>query len=170
MSDQPSTPEPLEFLSRDQILSVVDYSTRVVDVPEWKGKVMVKTITAGAKAWIESTMIRDAQSGKGLQVEVDDESGGKTQLNLDRFYLKLVVAAVVDPNTLKPIFTEADLIPLAEKSSGAVNRIAEVVVEMNRITKEEIDQVKNEYGEILGTDSDSDSQGTSDSPSPTSTE
>lgn len=107
---------------RAQILGVKDIFYREVDVPEWKMKVWVRSMTSREKDAYEETLMVRKGKGKKKRIEV----------NTDIMRAKLVVrCACVGDNDPRPIFEESDAQALAEKSSVAIERIHDVCHELS---------------------------------------
>lgn len=102
-------------LSRAEILSVQDRPVTRVDVPEWGGHVLVKTM---------SGLDRDR-----YEASLRDEKGKFVQ---DLWRAKTCAAVIVDENGA-PEFTEGDLRALGEKSANALDRVIEVANRKNAL-------------------------------------
>lgn len=124
--DSPPTEYARKALSRTDIFAVPDILTEWVDVPEWKGGVWVKGLTAAE---------RDAYS--------DDCMVGKGK-NKDWSILgaqaKLVVRSAVDEHG-KRIFSNRDAEVLGEKSASAVMRIFNVAARLSGVTEADLEEL-----------------------------
>ena len=114
------------YLSRDAILAVDDVQFEDVEVPEWGGKVRVKSLTGKERDALESSMI----IGKGKNANV----------NLNNLRAKLVARSVVDEDG-KRIFTDDDISALGAKSAAALTRVYEVAQRLSGITQEDVDEL-----------------------------
>lgn len=114
------------YLSRDAILAVDDVQFEDVDVPEWGGKVRVKSLTGKERDALESSMI----VGKGKNANV----------NLSNLRAKLVAQAVVDENGMR-VFGDDDIAALGAKSAAALTRVYEVAQRLSGITQEDVDEL-----------------------------
>ncbi len=115
-----------QYLSRDAILAVNDVLYEDVDVPEWGGKVRVKSLTGKERDALESSMI----VGKGKNANV----------NLNNLRAKLVARSVVDEDG-KQVFSDEDLAALGAKSAAALTRVYEVAQRLSGITEEDVDEL-----------------------------
>ncbi|MHA2219996.1 MAG: hypothetical protein ACXACY_29240, partial [Candidatus Hodarchaeales archaeon] len=102
-----------------------DLKTEEVEVPEWGGKVLVRTITAKERDHFEKQLI----------------SGDKT--DLENIRAKFIAATVVDEKG-KLMFGELDLVGLGKKSASAMDKLFEVGQRLAGLKKEEVEEmVKN---------------------------
>jgi hypothetical protein len=118
----------LRFIDRDMILNSEDLATEEVEVPEWGGKVLVRALNGTERDAYEASLI--SQQGKN------------TQLKMDNIRAKLVVRAVVDPVTLKPIFTAGDIEALGRKSAAALDRVFSVAQRLSKITDADVEDLQ----------------------------
>ena len=114
------------FLSRDAILQANDLKSEEVDVPEWGGKVKVRSMTGEERDAFEESTIQ----GKGKNRDV----------NMRNFRAKLVVRCVVD-ELGERIFGETDIQALAKKNSGAISRVFDVASRLSGLSKEDVDEL-----------------------------
>ncbi len=115
----------MAFLKRAEILNISDVKTEIVAVPEWGGEVMVKAMTGRERDAYEASML--------------DEKGEAK--NLKNLRAKLVALTVVDPETMKPIFTIGDIDTLGEKSAIALDRIFASAQRLSRITDTDVKEL-----------------------------
>lgn len=113
-----------KLLGRDAILDAEDAETRDVPVPEWKGKVRVRTITAAE---------RDAFDEKTLRARLDKKPG--------RVRARLVALCAVAADG-GPLFTEADVEALAAKSGKALVRVYDAADRLNYTTSADIEELE----------------------------
>lgn len=112
------------FLSKDQILSAPDnFEVQEVDVPEWGGKVRIKSMSAFARDQFEAGLM-----GK---------NGGTNYTNLRA---KLVAAVVIDDND-ELMFTEQDVAKLGKKAAAPVQRIFNAAQKMNGFSDADVDEL-----------------------------
>ena len=57
----------MALLTKEQILRVKDIETRKVNVPEWGGDVMVRSLTGAERDYFESKLVD--QSGKTVKAK-----------------------------------------------------------------------------------------------------
>lgn len=115
-------------LSRDQILAVEDRLVREVDVPEWGGAVLVKALSGEERDAFEAslTVRRPAIYGpnKGQMETLPDNSN---------IHAKLVARSIVDADGAR-VFSDADIIEVGKKSSGALQRVWDVAAELSGLS------------------------------------
>src|SRR3972149_6961022 len=116
----------MSILTRDQILNAVDLSVESVDVPEWGGVVLVRTLTGEQRDAYEASIVR--------------QNGRNTQFNLVNLHAMVVALCVVEqPGTR--LFSDADVKLLAQKSAAALQRVFEVAQRRNGLREEDIDEL-----------------------------
>lgn len=113
----------MAILSKEQILSVDDSKTQVVEVPEWGGEVIISTMSGFARDRFEASCI-----GKG---------GG---MNMQNIRAKLVAATVVDEQG-NLLFNEKDVSALGRKSCAALERVFEAAQRLNKISEEDVEEL-----------------------------
>ena len=124
-------------LTRDQILESSDLKTATVDVPEWGGAVIVRTMTGADRDAFEQTL-----------VITDDKGTRKTDLTNMR--AKLVAMTVVD-DAGNRMFSEGDIVLLAKKSATALARVFDAAQVLNGMAdSSEGDAVKNSEADQSG--------------------
>jgi hypothetical protein len=104
---------------RDEILGIQDCGERVVYVPQWKCKVLVKAFTAASRY----DMVAGCTTVKDGKADVD----GKKLLAMT------VIESAHDPKTGDKLFTVADIGTLLAKSYGALETIAQAANELSGI-------------------------------------
>jgi hypothetical protein len=125
-------------LNRAQILNSSDLKKQEVDVPEWGGTVFVRTMT-GAQ--------RDSLEGRVK---------GENRDNIRAY----IAASTVCDEYGRLLFTAADVTDLGNKSGAALDRIFEVAISLNKISKGDVEKLEGESRAIPGSD------GPTASPSP----
>lgn len=111
--------EMVVALSRDEILSAKDARLKEIEIPQWGGSVMIKTMTAGEKGKFEQKMLNK---------------------NLD--YSKVLseyAAIIVCDEEGNSLFTPKDIEALANKSSAAMQKIFDAGQELNNVTQDDIE-------------------------------
>lgn len=103
------------MLSRDQILSASDLTFEEVNVPEWGGKVRVRTLTAGERDKFEALMFSKEPQDRG------------------DYRATLVALCAVDENGNR-IFEDKDVPELSKKSAKAVNRVYNAATRVNLLS------------------------------------
>jgi len=113
--------QPLrKILTFNDILSANDIKIEEIDVPEWGGVVRVRTLRAEESAKFVDDYAKDKKNSM----------------------VRLLVMSAVDAND-QPLFTDAHVELLRQKSFRAMARVQEKVLEMNGLTPEKKDTVKN---------------------------
>jgi hypothetical protein len=117
------------FLDREAILKINDIKIQEVDVPEWGGKVLVKSLNGAERDSFEASIV----SGTGNNVK----------MNMENIRAKLVVRSVVGDDN-KRLFSDSDADILAKKSCAALDRIFEVAQKLSGVGDKELKElVKN---------------------------
>lgn len=118
-------------LGRDAILAAPDIVTERVEVPEWGGAVLVRSITAKERDDFEKSLI----VGKGRKADV----------SLDNIRAKLAALTIVDAAGVR-IFAETDVAVLGAKSARALQRVFEVAMTLSGLTGKDLDELLGESG------------------------
>jgi len=117
-------------LSKDQILESFDLTSVEVDVPEWGGSVLVRTMTGADRDAFESSMV------------TTNADGSRTP-DMKNLRAKLVALTLVDGSNNR-LFDSSDIPRLAAKSSAALERVFDVAQRINGLgMKAEEAAVKN---------------------------
>jgi hypothetical protein len=117
-------------LSKDQILEASDLKAVEVQVPEWGGSVLVRTMTGADRDAFEASMV------------TVNPDGSRTP-DMRNLRSKLVALTLVDEASNR-LFDVSDIPRLAMKSSAALERVFEVAQRINGLgLKAEEDAVKN---------------------------
>lgn len=116
----------MALLTKEQILKVKDIETRTVNVPEWGGDVLVRSLSATERDYFESKLV--------------DQSGGKVRANLQNIKARLASMAIVDEEGNR-VFSEQEIAILGTKSAAALNRISEAITDMSGISKKDMDEL-----------------------------
>lgn len=109
----------MTILSKDQILEADDLKTETVEVPEWSGSVIVRSMT-GAD--------RDAFENSLVTVKAD----GTRVPNMVNMRTKLVALTVVNESGGR-MFDETEVDRLALKSAAALKRVYEAAERINGV-------------------------------------
>lgn len=119
----------MEQLTRDQVLSASDLQKERVEVPEWKGFVWVRGLTALERDRYDESLLKRV---KGRTVV--DAAGARAKL----------VALTVTNEAGEQLFTDRDVDALNAKSAAPIDRLFTVAQRLSGITEEMIeDLVKN---------------------------
>jgi hypothetical protein len=118
------------LLNKDQILEALDLKSEAVDVPEWGGSVLVRTMTGADRDAFETSMIT---------VSLD----GTRKPDMTNLRAKLVALTLVDEANNR-LFDVADIPRLALKSAAALERVFDAAQRINGIgAAAQDDAVKN---------------------------
>lgn len=118
------------ILSKEQILEASDLKAQPVEVPEWGGTVLVRSMTGADRDAFEASMVT---------VHPD---GSRTP-EMRNLRAKLVALTLVDEAGNR-LFDVADIPRLAAKSAAALERVFEAAQRINGLgAKAEDDAVKN---------------------------
>jgi hypothetical protein len=119
----------MKILTRQEIVDVKDIQTRVVDVPEWNGSVIVKVMSGFDRNAFDQSIVKIID--------------GKRTPDLNNVRLKLVALTVVD-EAGNALFGQDELADLGKKNSAAIERLFEVAQELNGMLPTAVDTaVKN---------------------------
>lgn len=132
-------------LSRDAILGAADSQTETVDVPEWGGKVTVRSLT-GREADDYQNSLRKFVNG---QIVVQPNSRAK-----------LVVRALVD-DTGARLFSDKDAEQLGRKSAKVLDRLWDVAARLSGLSEAEQEEIEGNSDAAQSGASTSDSHETS---------
>jgi len=113
------------MLTRDQILGA-PIPTRVVDVPEWGGQVTLRDLSIRARTEMFDALYANEEAVRlyrADQAKPEDEREGVEQVRpLDASILHLL-NTIVEPETLKPIFTLDDYDQVIDLSRPVINHL-----------------------------------------------
>lgn len=120
------------LLTREQILSAADTPTEVVDVPEWGGSVMVRTLTGNERDQLE-------QSFEDLNVD------GAKKKDMTGIRAKYAALAIVDADG-NNVFSFADVEALGKKSAKALDRVFEVCLRLSGVSAKDVEKLAGNSG------------------------
>jgi len=112
------------MLSKEQILGADDRKTVELEVPEWNGIVYLRMMSGRERDALEDSM----QPGKN----------GKQ--NFKGFRSRFAALVLAD-ETGKRLFTDAEAIQLGEKSAAALDRILDRGLEINGMSKDQVEEM-----------------------------
>lgn len=104
---------------RDLILSADDLKREPLEVPEWGVTIFVRVMSGSERDRFEAAHLKAPEKD---------------------FRARLAVACVCD-EAGAPVFTADDVPALGAKSSAALTRISEVAARLNRMGKEDYDEL-----------------------------
>ncbi len=108
----------MAFLTRKAVLEAVDITTMEVDVPEWGGKVLIKSMSGAEKSAYEKSLIE----GKGKDV----------RQNISNHHSKLLARCICGEDG-KRLFVESDIDALGNKSAVVLERLVKIAAEFNKM-------------------------------------
>lgn len=114
------------LLDRDAILGMMDTTWEIVDVPEWHGKVKVRSLTGVERDKIEASMVQ--------------QRGKDSAMNLANLRAKVCAASIVGKNSER-LFSDADIHALGRKNAAALDRVYTVAQRLSGITKEDAEAI-----------------------------
>ena len=113
-------------LTKDQIIAVEDLKTEELEVPEWGGSVIVRTMTGIERDKFEESVF----ISKGKDVKA----------NFKNFRAKLCAVCMVDEKGQR-LFTDADIDLLGKKSAKALDTVFTVAQRLNAIGPKEVEDL-----------------------------
>lgn len=125
-TDGPARDEPIRLLGRDDILHVSDMKYEIVDVPEWGGKVRVRSLTGAEVDAYNGTMIK--QRGANIDLAIVNIRAG------------LCARAICD-HLGNRVFSDADIVLLGQKSAAALERVYEVAARLSTISEAAVEKM-----------------------------
>lgn len=131
-------------LTAKAILEADDLITETVDVPEWGGFVIVRTMMAGEK--------------DRFQLGTMTQKHGEIQTDLKKmkyFRTRAVALSVVNEKGER-LFTESQVEKLAKKSASAMDRVYEVAARLNGLGEGVTEELEKNLDPGPGEDSTSD--------------
>ena len=123
----------MSLLTKDQILSADDMSTKTVAVPEWGGDVLVGTLTGRQRDKFESEFA----------------SAGKGDKGMEDIRAKLCALALRDEDG-NTMFTLKDVNELGKKSAAALDRVFTAALSLNGFTQSDVDELVGNSDGIQG--------------------
>lgn len=128
----------MQTLTKEQILAADDLTTEILQVPEWGGSIIVRTITGTERDYLEAS--------------ISNDDGGK---NMENLRAKLVVMSVVDEKGNK-LFTMKDLGAIGAKSARVLSKVFTVAMRLSGFSKKDVDELTENLSEGQSADSTSD--------------
>jgi len=115
------------MLTREQILACEDIVYEEVEVPEWGGTVLVKSLTGAERDWLEMSVLQEKKPKD-------------TTANMMNFRAKLASLSICDEKHVR-LFTEKDVEALTGKSAIALQRVFNVAQRLSGLTAEDAEQL-----------------------------
>ena len=123
-----------KVLSGADILSAKDITTQEVEVPEWGGTVIVRSLTGRERDQYEKSVMKmkkTGRKGRGPTIMEPDLQGARA---------RLVSLACVDKDG-ELLFSDKDVGALAEKSAKALNQVFDVAAAMSGLSDESLEEL-----------------------------
>lgn len=127
----------MAILTKDQILAAQDLETETVEVPQWGGSVMVRSLTARERGQLISSI-------------VDQRAGGRT-LKLTEIQVRTCAMAIVDAQGSR-MFEEADIAKLSRKSASALQVVFEVAQRLSGLSDDQVEELTEDFAETPSDD------------------
>ncbi|PRX90821.1 hypothetical protein [Allonocardiopsis opalescens] len=113
-------------LGRDQILSARDALTDYVDVPEWGGRVKIRSLSGTERDAFEAGI-----------------AGNGKKLRLENIRAKLVAKCAINEQG-QQLFSTADTAALGRKNAAVLDRVFQACQKLSGITDEDVDELLGE--------------------------
>jgi hypothetical protein len=120
----------MALLSRDQILGADDLPTEDIEVPEWGGCVRLRTLTGEERDRFEASSIKGKGRNRGV--------------NYDNLRARLVARCAINEEG-NPLFGEADVRKLGQKSAAALDRLFDAASRMNGIGESDVEDLVEDF-------------------------
>jgi len=128
-------------LTQDEILAADDLVTEEVEVPEWDGAVLVRSLRGDERDAYEASIVK----GEGEEAVSD----------LENMRAKLCARSIVDADGAR-MFSDDDIAALGRKSAAGLQRIFMVARRLSRMTAEDVKELAENFGAGQGGSSPSD--------------
>lgn len=126
----------MKTLNRDDILKAEDLTTQSVNVKEWGGVVVIRTMTGAERDFFESSLFSDKGADKAA--------------NIKNLRARLLSLCLVDEDN-KRLFTDKECELLGGKSAKVLDRLYTIAARLNAIgAKDEEELTKNSDGGAEG--------------------
>lgn len=116
----------MKTLNREEILAASDLKTETVEVPEWGGQVIVKTLMGFERDEFEASLFIGPDGKPTI---------GRTAENVRA---KLIAASTVDEAGAR-MFTAEDVEALGKKSAKALDRVFSAAQAVNGMGRREVE-------------------------------
>ncbi len=113
------------ILGKDNILTADDLKTEEVEVEEWGGWMLIRTLTGRERDRLEADLLTGKKNG---------------QVNLDNVRAKMVVATAVDKDG-NQLFQRGDEKKLGEKSGAALSKVAVVAQRLAGLSSMDVEEL-----------------------------
>jgi hypothetical protein len=116
----------MKLLTKDQILKATDLPVERINVEEWNGSVIVRTISAAERDEFEQNM--------------SEQRGKRREVNLTNIRAKLCALCMVDEAGQR-LFTDAEVAALGQKSGKALDKVFGVAQRINGFTRQDVEEL-----------------------------
>lgn len=123
----------MALLTKDQILAADDRKKERVEVPEWGGEVIVRSLTGKERDDFEASMISVKK--------------GKREDNLENFRARLVALCVVNEKGERLFVSRHDIAMLGQKSAAALERVYSKAQELNAFSESDVEELTEDFDE-----------------------
>jgi len=120
----------MAVLDRNAILEAKDLPTETVDVPEWGGQVIVRTLTGEERDQYEASMFEVVGDGANREVVPKMENLRAT----------LAALSIVDEDS-KRMFDVSEVHLLGQKSAAALDRVFDVAKRLSGLSEEDVKEL-----------------------------
>lgn len=117
-------------LTKEQILAAADRATTDIEVLEWGGTVRLRSLSGAERDRFEASVV----SGQGRN----------TTVNMQNMRAKLVALSAVGDDG-NPLFTEADVKALGDKSAKALNRLFEESQKLSGLSDNDVKDLAENF-------------------------
>lgn len=131
--DNTAAAQAAAFLDRDAIMAAEDRRYDAVPVPEWGGTVRIASMgSAGRLAYEDWVRVN-------CELEPDPDSEGRSRVKRMPPERDAALAAIgmVDADGRR-LFMMADVVALAEKHPDAIQRVANAVARLNKLSETDV--------------------------------
>lgn len=128
------------LLDKQAILAAKDHKTSLVEVPEWGGNVLVRTMTGRERDAFEASLAK----GDGKDRKTD----------LTNLRARLVGLCLVGEDGQR-LFTDAEVEQLGDKNAAALDRVFAVAQQLNGMTAKDVEDLTKNSGAAPSGDSTS---------------
>jgi hypothetical protein len=130
--------------SPEDIYSKDDFQYADVECPEWGGKLMVRNATSLERDQWER-MIQGLDGDPNRKSRRSEEAV-KKRMTRDASRAFLVTKCTVNPSSKERFFKDtADVLRLAKKSSAPVTRLFNKIIELSKVTAEDLEELEEEF-------------------------
>ncbi len=152
MTAKKATVSEFPRATRDDILNMEDRIRELVQVPQWKRSIWIRSMTGTERDRYESAGIKWTKDAKGgLEIE---------GLNTDYVRARLVAMTAVDDDWAN-LFSERDVLLLGQRNGAALDLLFTVAKRLSGLSDEDVDKLVDGLGKGPSDGSGSDSPETS---------